>query len=304
MKLYVAGIGGMVGSAIADEARKLGFTVLGKRSKSLNLTNRSEVFSEMLQVKPDALIISAAKVGGIGANVSSPVDFLSVNLQIQTNLLDAAHAADIEKVVFLGSSCVYPKLAEQPIRESYMLTGPLDPNVSSYGIAKIAGIRLVESYRLQFHHKWFSVILTNLYGPKDNFDPVVANVLPGLMRRIHDAKVHDLETVSIWGDGTPLREFMYVGDLARAIFKLIREDSLPAYVNVGSGQEISIRELAELISEEIEFRGQIKFDPTRPNGTPRKLLDSYKLRSLGWLPEVNLKQGIQATYKWFVENQG
>ena len=303
MRVYIAGINGMVGSAIALEANAQGHVILGKPSLALDLRDRNAVFLELQSIKPDALIIAAAKVGGIGANLAQPVDFLSINLQIQTNLLDAAHASKIEKVIFLGSSCVYPKHTPQPIPESALLTGALDESIESYGIAKIAGLRLIQSYRLQYNWNWTSAILTNLYGPKDNFDSEGANVLPGLMNRIHNAKVNGAESVEIWGDGTPLREFLFVGDLARAILVLLNRDTLPSLINIGSSQEISIGKLAVLLAKTVQFEGKITFNTSRPNGTPRKLLDSSKISQLGWQPQVALEDGIQETYKWFLEQQ-
>lgn len=303
MRVYIAGINGMVGSAIALEAQAQGHLTSGRSSTSLDLRDRDAVFSELIENKPDALIIAAAKVGGIGANLALPVDFLSVNLQIQTNLLDAAHNANVGKVVFLGSSCVYPKYAPQPIPESALMTGVLDVNIESYGIAKIAGLRLVESYRMQYGRKWFSAILTNLYGPKDNFENEGANVLPGLLHRIHNAKVNGSQSVEIWGDGTPLREFLFVGDLAKAILMLLDRESVPSFINVGSGQETSIENLAVLLAEIVGFKGKIAFNPSRPNGTPRKLLDSSIIRQLGWKPLVALEDGVAATYKWFLDKE-
>ena len=303
MRVYIAGINGMVGSAIALEANAQGHSVLGKSSSAIDFRDRNAVFLELQNTRPDALIIAAAKVGGIGANLAEPVDFLSINLQIQTNLLDAAHASKIEKVIFLGSSCVYPKYTPQPIPESALLSGALDESIESYGIAKIAGLRLIQSYRLQYGWDWTSAILTNLYGPNDNFDSEGANVLPGLMDRIHQAKVHTTESVEIWGDGTPLREFLFVGDLACAIMLLINSDNLPSLINIGSNQEISIGELALLLAKTIQFKGKIVFNTARPNGTPRKLLDSSKISQLGWEPQVTLEDGILQTYKWFLEQQ-
>lgn len=303
MRVYIAGINGMVGSAIALEANAQGHSVLGKSSSAVDFRDRNAIFLELQNTRPDALIIAAAKVGGIGANLAEPVDFLSINLQIQTNLLDAAHASKIEKVIFLGSSCVYPKYTPQPIPESALMSGALDESIESYGIAKIAGLRLIQSYRLQYGWDWTSAILTNLYGPNDNFDSEGANVLPGLMDRIHQAKVNTTESVEIWGDGTPLREFLFVGDLACAIMLLINSDNLPSLINIGSNQEISIGELALLLSKTIQFKGKIVFDTARPNGTPRKLLDSSKISQLGWEPQVTLEDGILQTYKWFLEQQ-
>ena len=302
MRLYIAGINGMVGSALAFEANAQGFDVIGKSSKELDLTDRNDVFEEIQSNKPDALIIAAAKVGGIGANSTMPVDFLSINLQIQTNLLDAAHKANINKVLFLGSSCIYPKFTPQPITESALLTGELEPTNESYAIAKIAGLKLVEAYRRQFGHHWISAMPTNLFGPKDNFDLETAHVLPALIHRFHDAKVSNASRVEIWGDGSPLREFLYVGDLARACLVLLNRYDDSVAINIGSGQEVSIEQLAKLISKVVDYSGEIVFNESRPNGTPRKLLDSSKIAQLGWSPQVKLEDGIVSTYDWFLEH--
>lgn len=299
MRVYIAGIGGMVGSAIAQEAQLNGHDTLGKTSSLLDFRDRSSVFLELETMRPDALIISAAKVGGILSNSNFPVDFLSENLQIQTNLLDAAHHAGIQRVVFLGSSCIYPKFAEQPILESSLLTGLLEPTNEPYAIAKIAGLKLVEAYRKQHKHNWISIMPTNLYGPKDNFNLVSAHVLPALLNRFHTAKIAQLSKVEIWGDGTPLREFLHVSDLARACLLLLEKYNEDAPINVGSGMEISIRELALLVAKCVDYRGGIEFDLDKPNGTPRKLLDSSKITELGWQPQVTLSEGIKSTYNWF-----
>lgn len=290
----------MVGSAIASEARLQGHDVTGKSSKALDLTDRTTVFAELHATKPDSLVIAAAKVGGIGSNSSMPVDFLSINLQIQTNLLDAAHSANIEKVLFLGSSCIYPKLAPQPIPESALLTGELEQTNEPYAIAKIAGLKLVQAYRRQYEHSWISAMPTNLYGPQDNFDLESAHVLPALIHRFHDAKVHGATDVGIWGDGTPLREFLYVEDLARACLLLIGEYDDSVAINIGSGREISILDLAILVAKVVGYTGEITFDTNRPNGTPRKLLDSTRITQLGWHPQVSLETGIASTYDWFL----
>jgi GDP-L-fucose synthase len=292
----------MVGSAIAEEAKKQGHVVLGKSSKDLDLTDRNAVFADLTATKPDALVIAAAKVGGIGANSKYPVDFLSVNLQIQTNLLDGAHAADIEKVLFLGSSCIYPKFAPQPIPESALLTGALEPTNESYAIAKIAGLKLVEAYRKQFGHKWISAMPTNIYGPRDNFDLESAHVLPALIHRFHNAKSKGLPEVAIWGDGTPLREFLNVQDLASASLTLLEEYDSSVAINVGSGEEVSILELAQKIAQVVGFEGEINFDKSKPNGTPRKLLDTSSLKNLGWKAQVDLTNGLISTYDWFLNN--
>ena len=299
MRLYIAGINGMVGSAIALEANSQKFEVIGKSSKDLDFTDRKAVFKEMQSTKPDALIIAAAKVGGIGANSLLPVDFLSLNLQIQTNLLDAAHTSKVNKVLFLGSSCIYPKFAHQPISESALLTGELEPTNEPYAIAKIAGLKLIEAYRRQFGYRWISAMPTNLYGPRDNFDLETAHVLPALIHRFHDARVNKADKVEIWGDGSPLREFLYVDDLARACLDLLNQYDDSVAINIGSGQEITIEQLSKLISKVVGYSGEIVFNKARPNGTPRKLLDSSKISQLGWSPQVKLEDGIVSTYDWF-----
>jgi GDP-L-fucose synthase len=300
MRIYVAGIHGMVGSAIALEAQIQGHEAMGKTSKELDLIDRAAVFKEIQAARPDYLVIAAAKVGGIGANSSLPVDFLSINLQIQTNLMDAAHAADTQKVLFLGSSCVYPKHAPQPMSESVLLTGALETTNAPYAIAKIAGLKLIEAYRNQFRHHWIAAMPTNLYGPRDNFDVETAHVLPALINRFHKAKINSSNFVEIWGDGTPLREFLHVNDLAKACVMLLDKYDNPVAINIGSGQEISIGNLASLVSEIVGFRGDIKFNTNRPNGTQRKLLDSSRISKLGWNPQVSLKDGIASTYDWFL----
>ena len=304
MRLYIAGINGMVGSAIAYEANAQGFEVIGKSSKELDLTDRKVVFEEIQSSKPDALIIAAAKVGGIGANSGMPVDFLSVNLQIQTNLLDAAHKASINRVLFLGSSCIYPKFAPQPITESALLTGELEPTNEAYAIAKIAGLKLVEAYRRQFGHHWISAMPTNLYGPRDNFDLNNAHVLPALIHKFYYAKLNNFESVNIWGDGSPKREFLHVNDLAKACIILLEKYDKSVAINIGSGIEISVSDLAQMVCEVVGYKGLVEFDSSRPNGTPRKLLDVSKMSELGWKPQIELRFGIQATYDWFLANKG
>jgi len=302
MHIYVAGINGMVGSAICAEGIAQGHEVTGKSSAELDLTDRMAVFEELRIFQPDVLIIAAAKVGGIGANSSFPVDFLSINLQIQTNLLDAAHRVPIKKVLFLGSSCVYPKFATQPISESALLSGKLEPTNEAYAIAKIAGLKLVEAYRQQFGHHWISVMPTNLYGPRDDFDLETAHVLPSLIHRIHKAKIDGEDKVEIWGDGTPLREFLHVNDLAQASLMLLGKYDKQEPINIGSGREIAIDKLAFLIADVIGFTGEILFNSQRPNGTPRKLLDCTKISNLGWKPTIELEAGVASTYDWFLSN--
>lgn len=302
MRIYVAGLGGMVGSAIAHESRLMGHAVLGKSSKDLDFTRRDQVFAEFESTRPEILVVAAAKVGGIRANSAYPVEFLSVNLQIQTNIIDAAHEVGIQKLLFLGSSCVYPKYAEQPIQESSLLSGGLEPTNEPYAIAKIAGLKLVEAYSRQYGHNWISVMPTNLYGPKDNFNLETAHVLPALINRFHTARVKQIGKVEIWGDGTPRREFLHVQDLARACMLLLDEYHESSPINIGSGQELNIRELAILISKVVGYKGEIVFNPNLPNGTPQKLLNSERLHALGWRPKIELEDGIDSTYKWFLKS--
>ena len=300
--MYVAGIRGMVGSAIALEAQSNGFEVVGKSSAELDLTDRVAVFDDIATEKPDALVIAAARVGGIGANISDPVGFLSINLQIQTNLLDAAHEARINKVLFMGSSCIYPRNAAQPMTEDMLLTGELEPTNLSYALAKISGLKLVEAYRKQYGYRWLSTMPTNLYGPRDNFNLESGHALPAMIHRFHLAKVNNTPEVVIWGDGSARREFLHVEDLARASMKLLHVYDNDIAINMGSGQEVSILELAHLVKDATGFAGDIKLDTSKPNGTPRKLLENSRISSLGWRPEINLNDGIRSTYKWFLEN--
>lgn len=296
MKIYVAGHKGMVGSAIVREIESgKSHTWIGQTRSELDLTDRNAV-SEFLQgTTPDAVIIAAAKVGGIIANNSFPVNFLSENLQIQTNLIDGSHRAGIKKLVFMGSSCVYPKFAPQPIKEHSLLTGSLESTNEPYAIAKIAGLKLVQAYRKQCGHDWVSLMPTNLYGPGDNFDPEGSHVIPGMIKKFCNAKQNGDSSVTLWGTGNPLREFLHVDDLASAtIFALENYDGeIP--LNVGSGEEISIMGLADLVKAAVGFEGVITWDISRPDGTPRKLLDSSVLANLGWTSSVTLKEGLAAT---------
>ncbi len=290
----------MVGSAVARVANSSGHKVLGKSSDQLDFTDRLATFKEVENTNPDVLIIAAAKVGGIGVNYKYPVDFLSTNLQIQTNLIDAAHANKIERVVFLGSSCIYPKFAPQPIPESSLLSSVLEETNESYAIAKIAGLKLIEAYRKQYGYKWISLMPTNLYGQNDNFDLAQSHVLPALMSKIHSAKMAGINEVDVWGDGTPLREFLHVDDLAEAIIFMTARQSEASLFNVGSGKEITILNLAKLIAEVVGYVGEFKFDTNQPNGTPRKLLDSSKINNLGWTSQIELKVGLKGTYDWYL----
>ena len=296
MKIYVAGHRGMVGSAIVRAIEADGkHTWIGATRSELDLTDRNSVFDYLKENKPDAVIIAAAKVGGIGANDSFPVDFLSENLQIQTNLIDGSHAAGIEKLVFLGSSCIYPKFAEQPIKESSLLTGELEPTNEPYALAKIAGLKLVQAYRKQFGHRWISLMPTNLYGPGDNYDPESSHVIPGMIVKFCKAKNSGEPKVTLWGTGSPLREFLHVYDLASATLFALENYEGDVALNVGSGEEVSIKELAEEIKNSVGFSGQINWDSSKPDGTLRKFLDSSKLNDLGWKPSLTLEEGLTKT---------
>ena len=303
MKIYVAGHTGLVGSALVREIEGSSHSWIGATRQELDLLDRKKVFNFVASNKPDAMIIAAAKVGGILANKTFPVEFLSENLQIETNLIDAAFAARTPKLLFLGSSCIYPKLAPQPLKEEYLLTGPLEETNEPYALAKIAGLKLVQAYRRQHGLRWISAMPTNLYGPGDNFSPEGSHVLPALIRRFYEAKLSGAPTVTVWGSGKPLREFLHVDDLASACLLLLDKYDDDVAVNVGSGKEISISELAKLISEVIGYRGEIEFDSSKPDGTPRKLLENSRLAALGWAPEVSLREGIETTYEWFLSKE-
>jgi GDP-L-fucose synthase len=278
-------------------------TWIGQTRSELDLLNRSEVFEYVASVKPDAMVVAAAKVGGIHANSTYPVQFLSENLQIETNLMDAAHAAGIERVLFLGSSCVYPKFAPQPIKEEYLLTGELEKTNEAYALSKIAGLKLVQAYREQYGHKWISAMPTNLYGPGDGFDLANSHVLPALLRKFHEAKTSGEKSVIVWGTGKPKREFLHSDDLALACLFLLEnyDDEVP--INVGTGVDVSIKGLADLVGEVVGFAGEIEWDASKPDGTPRKLLDTSRLTKLGWTPSISLEQGLKSTYEWFLSQK-
>jgi GDP-L-fucose synthase len=295
MRILVAGSTGLAGSAIAKFLNSLNIEVIECSTKIVNLLKREDTFEFISAVKPDAIIDAAAKVGGIGANKSSPVEFLSQNLQIQTNLMDAAHAANVDRFVFLGSSCIYPKFADQPIAEASLLSGYLEETNKSYSIAKIAGIQLIDSYREEYGHNWVSVMPTNLYGPGDNFDIESGHVLPVLVNRFVSAKNMGDRTVTLWGDGSPLREFLHVDDLAEAIWLILENYNEFGPINIGSGEEVTIAKLAENISRISGFDGEIRWDASKPNGTPRKLLNSTKIAKLGWVPKISLENGLKRT---------
>ena len=302
MSVVVAGATGLAGSAIVRAYEKAGEEVIGINRNVCDLLDRDATIAFIKKAKPAIVVDAAAKVGGIGANNAFPVEFLADNVRIQSNLMEAAHAADVEKFIFLGSSCIYPRDCAQPIKEEYLLTGPLEETNSAYAIAKIAGLKLIEAYRDQFGHQWISAMPTNLYGPRDNFNLETAHVLPTLIHRIHNAKVNCETKVEVWGDGTPLREFLYVDDLAKACLTLLKDYDEAMAINIGSSQEISIRDLAALISKAVGYTGEIVFNTDRPNGTPRKLLDSTRISELGWKPQVRLEDGVFRTYNWFLTN--
>ena len=300
MKIYVAGHRGLVGSAIVRAIEAEGkHTWIGQSRSELDLLDRKAVFDYLEKQAPAAVVIAAAKVGGIHANKTYPVEFLSQNLRIETNLIDGSHSAGIEKLLFLGSSCVYPKMAQQPIKEEYLLTGALEQTNEAYALAKISGLKLVQAYRKQYGHKWISAMPTNMYGPGDNFDLENSHVLPALIRKFHDAKAREDASVSLWGSGSPRREFLHSDDLGRACLFLLKHYDNDIAINVGVGQDISIKELAELIKAIVGFEGVIEWDSSRPDGTPRKLLDVSRINSLGWQPTIGLEEGIRSTYQWF-----
>jgi len=303
MTILVAGGSGLVGSAIVRELKRVNKKVIGISSKDVNLLDRAKTFSYISDLKPYAIIDAAAKVGGVGSNNSYPVEFLSQNLQIQSNLMDAAHEAKVEKFVFLGSSCIYPRNCAQPIKEDYLLTGELEQTNSAYAVAKIAGIELIKSYRKEYGYSWISVMPTNLYGPNDNFDLENSHVLPALIRKFVEAKQNKLAEVGLWGSGTPFRDFLHVNDLAKAILVCLDKYDDSQQINIGSGGEISIKDLAVKIANLTGFTGKIVWDTNRPDGTPRKVLDSTKINKLGWKPSITLDQGIASTVEWYQENK-
>jgi GDP-L-fucose synthase len=302
-RIYVAGHRGMVGSALVRRLRAGGFDNLLLRTRQdLDLEVADAVQSFFERERPQYVFLAAARVGGILANSRYPADFLRENLAIQQNVIDLSHLYGVEKLLFLGSSCVYPRNAPQPIREEYLLSGPLESTNRAYAIAKIAGLELCRSYHEQYGCRFLSVMPTNLYGPEDNFDLDNSHVLPALLRKFHDAKLSGASHVEVWGSGTPRREFMHVDDLADACVFLMDRYDEPLPINIGTGSDVSIAELAELIAEVVGFSGALRFDRTKPDGTPRKLLDSTRLRALGWEPRIPLRQGIERTYDWFANS--
>ena len=303
MTILVAGGSGLVGSAIVRELERVNKKVIGISSKDLNLLDRTKSFSFIKELKPKVIIDAAAKVGGVGSNNAYPVEFLSQNLQIQTNLMDAAHEAKVEKFLFLGSSCIYPRNCAQPIKEEYLLTGELEETNSAYAVAKIAGIELIKSYRKEYGYSWISAMPTNLYGPYDNFDLENSHVLPALIRKFVEAKRNNSAEVVLWGSGSPLREFLHVDDLAKAVLVCLEKHDSSTQINIGSGVEVSIKDLATKIAKQSGFSGKTIWDGNRPDGTPRKVLDVTKITELGWKPKISLDEGITTTVEWYQENK-
>jgi len=303
-KIYVAGHRGLVGSAILRKLRAEGYTNLVTRTRQeLDLRDQAAVNRFFEEERPEYVFLAAAKVGGILANSTYPADFIRDNLLIQTHVIDAAYRYGVKKLLFLGSSCIYPKHAPQPMKEEHLLTGPLEPTNEAYAVAKIAGIKMCQAYRRQYGFNAISLMPTNLYGPGDNFDLQTSHVLPALIRKFHEAKEEGRKEVVVWGTGTPRREFLHVDDLADAALFLMKHYESEEIINVGVGEDISIRELAELIARIVGFEGEIVYDTTKPDGTPRKLLDTSRLFALGWRPKIPLEEGIRQTYRWFLEHR-
>ena len=303
-KIFVAGHRGMVGSALVRKLQALGYTQVITRSRQeLDLLNQQAVHDFMHAERPDYLFIAAAKVGGIQANNVYRADFIYQNLIIEANLIHSAHTAGVQRLMFLGSSCIYPKLAPQPLKEDYLLTGPLEPTNEPYAIAKIAGIKLCEAYNDQYGRQYISVMPTNLYGPNDNYDLNNSHVLPALIRKAHEAKQQGQASLTVWGSGTPMREFLYADDLADACVYLMETGYSGPLVNIGTGQDITIRQLAETIVKVVGFQGDLSFDASKPDGTPRKLMDVSRLSSLGWTAKTSLEDGIRLAYQDFLKNR-
>lgn len=301
--IWIAGHRGMVGSALVRRLAREGCTILTAERNVLDLTRQEQVEDFLAEARPDAIVIAAARVGGIHVNDAYPADFLTENLAIETNVIAAAHRTGVDRLLFLGSSCIYPKLAKQPIREDALLTGPLEPTNEWYALAKIAGLKLASAYRKQYGRNYIAAMPTNLYGPRDNFDLSSSHVVPALMRKAHEARLAGARQINIWGTGTPRREFLHVDDCADALVFLLKTYAGESHINVGFGQDISILALTELICSIVGFEGRIVHDLSKPDGTPRKLLDSSRLRATGWAPKLKLRDGLAATYAWFLEHQ-
>ena len=303
LTVYVAGHNGLVGSAVWRALEGVGAgKLVGYRSSELDLCDRQATFDAIHEAKPDIIIDAAAKVGGIMANSTYPVEFQRDNMLIQTNLMDAAHDIDVDRLLFLGSSCIYPRQATQPIRESSLMTGPLEPTNQAYAMAKISGIYYIEAHREQYGRHWISAMPTNLYGPRDNFDLETSHVLPAFIRRFHEAKVAGAPSVTVWGTGSPRREFLHVDDLAQACLVLLEKYDSSQTINIGWGDDLPIKELAETVADVIGFQGTIEWDTSKPDGMPRKLLDTSRINELGWKPQITLRDGLTSTYQWYLEN--
>lgn len=300
--VWVAGHRGMVGSAVVRRLESEGCEVITAGRDVVDLRRQAEVEAFLSDARPDAIVMAAAKVGGILANDSFPAEFLYENLMIEANIIHAAHKADVERFLFLGSSCIYPKFAPQPITEDALLTGPLEPTNEWYAIAKIAGIKLAQAYRKQYGRDYISAMPTNLYGPGDNFDLNSSHVMPALIRKAHEAKLSGADTITVWGTGSPRREFLHADDCADALVFLLKSYSGAEHVNVGSGEDLTILELTRLVCDVVGFRGKIVHDLGKPDGTPRKLMSADKLRGMGWSPSIPLEQGVEETYRWFLDN--
>ena len=300
MTIVVAGATGLAGSAIVNAYKNSGAEVVGINRSVCNLLDREATIAFIKSVKPTLVVDAAAKVGGIGANSSNQVEFLADNIRIQSNLMEAAHAADVEKFIFLGSSCIYPRDAAQPIKEEYLLTGPLEESNSAYAIAKIAGIELIKSFRKEYGRRWISLMPTNLYGPRDNFDLQGSHVLPAFIRRFVEAKESGRSKEVLWGTGAPMREFLHVDDLAKAVVMAVEKYDSAQHLNIGTGEDLTIKALAELVAELAGFSGEIAWDSTKLDGTPRKVLDVTKVKSLGWEPVISLRDGIASTIDWYI----
>lgn len=302
-KIFIAGHRGLVGSAIVRALGKEGYSNLVLRTREqLDLTQQQQVMDFFAQEKPSYVFMAAAMVGGIHANMTYRGDFIYQNLVVQTNIVEAARQHAVERLLFLGSACIYPRNCPQPIKEEYLLQGVLEQTNEPYAIAKIAGIKLCEGYNHQYGTDFASVMPTNLYGPGDNFDLANSHVLPALLRKAHEAKITHAKKMIIWGTGSPLREFLHVDDMASACLFVMRQSGYTEVLNIGSGQEVTIRQLAELVCEVVGYEGELVFDPSKPDGTPRKLVDTAKLNKLGWKPQIGLKQGLQSTYDWFIQH--
>jgi GDP-L-fucose synthase len=300
--IYVAGHRGLVGSALVRALESRGESWIGASRGELDLLDRDRVFEFIADSKPAAVIIAAARVGGIAANNSMPVEFLSENIRISTNIMDACHEFDVERVLFLGSSCIYPRLSPQPIKEEYLLTGALEPTNEAYALAKISGLKLLQGYRREYGRRWISAMPTNLYGPGDNFDSESSHVLPATMRRFVEAKKSDVNSVTMWGSGKPRREFLHVDDLAGACLHLLEFYDDDIAINIGSGEDVAISELASLVSAAVGYSGKILWDESKPDGTPRKLLDVTRVHDLGWKHSIDLAEGIKDLYEWYLKN--